>query len=223
MVFRKENKVDAFQRQISALRQQLGTPEDAAGEPATSPSDSDRRGTPAASGVAEFSGYRTRQAPDSGGVGLGRPIPEVPDEFGFELAPPSAGVPASALDAQTSVVAHDTTWKGDLLTSGSVHVHGRVEGSIEARDDVYVAEEAEVGATVTAANVAIAGTVRGSIRCSSRFEVLPQGRVFGDVQSPTLVVHEGAVINGEFRMGAPDANVEHAATLVRRRATRTGA
>ena len=56
--------------------------------------------------------------------------------------------------------------------------------------------------TVAADNsVVVAGLLKGTIRCGARFEVLPTGRVTGDVQSPTLVVHEGAVVTGQFRMG----------------------
>ena len=59
-----------------------------------------------------------------------------------------------------------------------------------ATEDIFVAEEANVDATLLAANVVIAGVVKGSIRCGSRFEILPTGRVSGEIQSPTLVVHE---------------------------------
>jgi cytoskeletal protein CcmA (bactofilin family) len=112
---------------------------------------------------------------------------------------------APTIDEQTSVIAHDATWKGDLQTSGTFHVHGRLEGSISAKQDIFIAEEAEVDATIAGVNVIIAGLVRGSIRCEGRFEVLPQGRVTGDVQAPTLVIHEGAIINGQFRMDTPES------------------
>ena len=65
-------------------------------------------------------------------------------------------------NAQTSVVAHDTTWKGDLESDGSVHVHGRVEGSIRAKQDIFIAEEADVDATLTATNIVIAGLIKAA-------------------------------------------------------------
>jgi len=58
----------------------------------------------------------------------------------------------------TSVIAHSTTWSGDLESSGSLHVHGRVEGSLTARDTIFIAEEADVDAIIRAANVTIAGS-----------------------------------------------------------------
>jgi cytoskeletal protein CcmA (bactofilin family) len=127
---------------------------------------------------------------------------------------------------QTSVVAHDTAWKGEFDSEGSVHIHGRVEGAVRAKQDVFIAEEADVDAAVTATNVIVAGLVKGTIRCSARFEVLPQGRVSGDFHAPTLVVHEGAFVTGQFRMGAQEpqqATESKPTSVVQRRAARGSA
>lgn len=191
MVFRRDSKVDAFQRQISALRHQLG---------------------------GESDDYRAAERERSL-VPLGeRPYrSDLPDldslQSGSSLAPAHAREqlsddeqiapylpPVPTIDTHTSVIAHTTTWNGNLESSGSLHLHGRVEGSITARNDIFIAEEAEIDAVVQAASVTVAGNVRGSIQCSDRFEVLPRGRVAGDVRSPVIVVHEGATISGEISM-----------------------
>lgn len=213
MVFRKENKVDTFQRQISALRQQLGTAEEDEGS-----ADDDPEGafTPATTSDRSAESY---DAPDHGNYAYS----------GFDQVLPEmmvASIPAVA-DAHTSVIAFDTTWKGDLQTNGNLHIHGRVDGSLDAKQDIYVAEEADIDATLTATNVIVAGLVKGTIRCSDRFEVLPQGRVAGDVQAPTLVVHEGAIMTGQFRMGPAESESTTDATptrpaMVQRRGARGG-
>lgn len=214
MVFRKENKVDAFQRQISALRQQLGTdggeeePSDAEASYSPAPEEDARPDVdqefevdPSPSGP----GFGTREA---AGFAFGSSSAASVSAYGsVEAEPQGEALPAIAapgVDARTSVVAHDAVWNGDLNSTGSIHVHGRVEGSITAQHDVYIAEEAEVAAVIAAANVVIAGSVRGSVRCSARFEVLPQGRIAGEVLSPTLIVHEGATVTAQFRMGSGD-------------------
>lgn len=205
MVFRKDTKVDAFQRQISALRQQLGPDgEPAALAPAPRHAESERGG---------YDGYASREARLA-------PAPTYPAPVEDDFGPLESEDPIpfpSPLDSHTSVVAHDTTWKGDLQSDGSVHVHGRVEGSLTARADIFVAEEATVEATITAENVSVAGNVRGTIRCSGRFEVLPQGRVSGEVFAPVLVVHEGATVNASVSMTAAEAPA-----TIRRRLARSG-
>jgi cytoskeletal protein CcmA (bactofilin family) len=192
MVFRRDSKVDAFQRQISALRQQLG------GDTGEFPFEPVNR-PPARDLDEPF----LRNLPDldmirpSGAVTLREPD-IVPD-----AAPPLAAPAIRAADAHTSVIAHTTTWNGNLESSGSLHVHGRVEGSVTARDDVHIAEEAQIDASIFATNVTIAGQVRGSIQCLSRFEVLPRGRFTGDVQAPIIVIHEGAVMAADVSMAQP--------------------
>jgi cytoskeletal protein CcmA (bactofilin family) len=189
VVFRRDSKVDAFQRQISALRHQLGGEHDQFAS-----SERDRLPTRFGEGsyradLPDLDLIRT-ETPYSSSRQLDVPAPLEPTE-----------VPAvPAIDTQTSVIAHTTVWKGNLESTGSLHVHGRVEGSLTARNDIFIAEEAEVDALVTAANVTIAGNVRGSIQCSDRFEVLPRGRVAGEIHAPVIVVHEGATIAGEIAM-----------------------
>lgn len=192
MVFRRDSKVDAFQRQISALRHQLGGEND---------------------GIATLDSDRPRYLGDENSY-----FPEYPELTSvrsdriassrdridtLDSRPPDSGPPPiPAIDTQTSVIAHSTTWSGDLESSGSLHVHGRVEGSLTARDTIFIAEEADVEAVIRAANVTIAGNVRGSVHCTVRFEVLPQGRVTGEIHAPAIAIHDGAMVAGDISMTA---------------------
>ena len=180
VVFRKDAKADTFQRQISALRQQLGPEEETASPARASYPTTGYDAVETSAPLARF----------------GAPIAPVYEPE--ESVAPMYEVPA--YDVHTSIVAHDTVWNGDLQTSGTLHIHGRVDGTVTAKADVFVAEEAEVDATITAVNLAVAGQVRGTIRCSGRLEVLPQGRINGDVFAQVLVIHEGATVNGQFTM-----------------------
>lgn len=128
-----------------------------------------------------------------------------------------AQVPAaSSAIATSSTIANGATWKGDLDSDGSVQIHGRLEGSITSREDVFIADDADVNATITAVNVVVSGLLKGTIRCTGRFEVLPQGRLHGEVHAPTIVVHEGATINGQLRMRQTEAPTEVAPSSLRR-------
>lgn len=198
MAFRRDSKVDAFQRQISALRHQLGGEHEPLAVAAYDRSPAPRIET----------SYRT-DFPDFDSIGRERSAParEVSEPAALDDQDPL--LPAvPSVDTQTSVIAHSTVWNGNLESTGSLHVHGRVEGSLTVRDDIFVAEEAEVDAMLSAANVTIAGNVRGSIQCADRFEVLPHGRVAGDVRAPVIVIHEGALVVGEIAMSpSKDAKV----------------
>jgi cytoskeletal protein CcmA (bactofilin family) len=217
MVFRRDNKSDSFQRQMSAIRQQIGSEEEAdqppaqrdARYPADRPSNQYVAPTnESTSGAYGFSDFASSVSPQSFSAQ-------------DQLVPVAPALPAiPTVDAQTTVIAHDTIWKGEIQSNGTVHVHGRFEGSIKATQDVYIAEEADIDAGIVATNVVIAGLAKGTIRCEARFEVLPTGRVSGDIVAPTLVVHEGATVSGQLRMGTQESTETKPTPVVQRRATR---
>ena len=195
MVFRRDSKVDAFQRQLGALRNQLGN--DPAELPASIPErdlalPSSSRPLPDMDFFSE-STYTLRDELDVA------PLPVVESQ-----ASPQAPVPA--LDTETTVIAYGTTWSGNVESTGSLHVHGRAEGTLTARHSIYIAEDAEVDATLQASHVVIAGLVHGAVRCLERFEVLPRGRVNGNVQAPRVVIHDVAVVSGKVLMSEETAS-----------------
>ena len=182
MVFRRDNKVDAFQRQMDALRGQIGDAADEAGHDditqggAMSQSPFDR---------ADASGYSFGNYPGQ----------QSQEEYGDPAASEMA-----AVDSQVSVVAQGTIFKGEIQSDGNIQVFGRAEGTLTAKEDIWVAEGADVEATLTARRVIVAGRVSGTVKANSRFEALPQGVVEADVTAPSFVVHEGATINGNLSM-----------------------
>jgi cytoskeletal protein CcmA (bactofilin family) len=205
MVFRRDSKAgDAFQRQISALRQQLGG-EGSADDQAAA------EGLGATPDESAYGSYRGDGdpgsdaevgVPDSDAAGAGYGGMDAGTGVTGAVVPEAPPVPElPEVDAQTTVIANGTAWKGEIGSDGTVHVYGRFEGSVRATRDVFLADGADVDATIEADRVVVAGLLKGTVRCGGRFEVLPTGRVSGDVQSPTLVVHEGAIVTGQLRMG----------------------
>jgi len=210
VVFRRESRNDAFQRQISELRRQLGTgPE--SGDDQLDPGAYDdseyyaddnsyeeelaaerpaaRQPTPRRDASAyAYSDYPMNTTSDSYIPRFDEPAePTIPDL-------PFLGA------TDTSVIAQDTFFRGEVDSNGSVHVQGHVEGAITAREGIYVADGAEVEATLSARTIIVSGKVTGTVQASTRLEVLPEGHVSGSVVSPTLVVHNGAHLDGTVRM-----------------------
>lgn len=194
MVFRRENKVDQFQRQMNNLRHQIGDAEEAPNEAGEVPDLADERfpGPDADAGGYSFGAYPASQQapPDEEPVDPGLAVPDMP-----------------GVDAQISVVAEGALWKGDVESDGSIHVFGRVEGTMKAKEDIWIAEGSDVQATVNAQQVIVAGRVSGDVHATKRFEALPQGVIEADVQAPSFVVHEGATINGNLTMSSNDTTV----------------
>jgi cytoskeletal protein CcmA (bactofilin family) len=77
----------------------------------------------------------------------------------------------------------------------------------------------EVEADVHATAIVVGGQVRGNLMAASRIELLPSGRLHGTCRAGSLVVREGALLNGKVSAGAPAERVggdEELAERVRR-------
>ncbi len=113
-------------------------------------------------------------------------------------------VPAGPM---TSTVAADTTWHGTLRSGTTIRIDGNYEGQIETEQELVVSADAKVEATVHAASITVAGQLNGQINCQGRLEILPTGRVSGQIDAGKFVVHEGAYLGGQVRMTSA-ANAE---------------
>lgn len=108
--------------------------------------------------------------------------------------------------------------QGNLKSDGSVRIEGQVTGEVDAKDTVHVCETAKVDAKVRAAFVVIAGDLEGEVHCSERLEILPSGRVKAHLTTKSLMICEGAFIEGQIQMSnGPHMEIIPAASPARNR------
>ena len=81
-------------------------------------------------------------------------------------------------------------------SGGAVRVDGYFEGELHIGGDLIVGETGKIIGTIVAKNVIIAGEVRGTIEARGKLELAPTAKVFGDSKMVTLVVEDGAFIQG---------------------------
>ncbi len=201
MVFRRDSsKVDSFQRQMNALRQQIGDDErdDAYDVEDDRYADYGDRGRGARQAGDE--GYSFGTYPTSG-VGGGQMT-----DFGGAEAPAVPEMPQ--VDQQVSVIAAGTTWQGDVDTQGSLHVYGKANGNLKAAEDIWIADGAEDDARIEADRVVIGGEVSGQVTAHSRFEALPSCDLQADIDAPIFVIHEGATVNGAMSMKSAGSPID---------------
>jgi len=89
--------------------------------------------------------------------------------------------------------------------SGTMHFHGvvRMEGEADGEifgDEVIIAEGAVISAKITATRLTVAGTVNGEIVVRQRLELLSTARLRCTINTPNLVLNEGAQFDGDCRM-----------------------
>ena len=90
---------------------------------------------------------------------------------------------------------------GTLVFEGTGRIEGRVEGEITAQDVLTIGDGATVNAKITGTLVIVEGHVTGDVVAKQRLELRASGRVHGNVSAPSLIVHEGAILDGQCSMG----------------------
>lgn len=92
--------------------------------------------------------------------------------------------------------------EGKLTFKGTVRIDARFSGSIVTDDVLVVGEHARIDADISCGTIVIDGQVNGSVKATASVEVHPQGRLLGDVETPSLQVAKGAVLQGDVRMAS---------------------
>jgi cytoskeletal protein CcmA (bactofilin family) len=93
---------------------------------------------------------------------------------------------------------------GDCITEGTVRIEGSVRGTVWAGKAVVVGTEGAVHGEVRTQDAVIAGEVVGSLLVASRLEIQGSARIEGEIHARRVQLEEGAVLNGDIRMGDID-------------------
>jgi cytoskeletal protein CcmA (bactofilin family) len=132
-----------------------------------------------------------------GEVSGSEPDLAAPSFAGDRMQPNSA---PTAPERCTNIVATGAKWKGTLKVDDSVRVDGTFSGEIDTKGTVHVSEGSDVDAKIHATFVIISGNFKGEIRCDQRVEMMPRGRVAGEIITKALSIHEGATLDGNVQM-----------------------
>jgi cytoskeletal protein CcmA (bactofilin family) len=91
---------------------------------------------------------------------------------------------------------------GQLVFQGAARIDGNVEGEIQCHGKLTIGEGAEVRAKISGQIVVIQGRVEGNVTATEKVELLAPARLFGNIDTPRLIITEGVVFDGDCSMGA---------------------
>jgi cytoskeletal protein CcmA (bactofilin family) len=93
-------------------------------------------------------------------------------------------------------------FRGDLVGLEDMAIDGRVEGTIELRDNnLTIGPDAHIQADIVAKVVTVHGTVIGTVTATEAVHVRETGSVEGNITSPRLAMADGAVVKGQVNAG----------------------
>ena len=93
-----------------------------------------------------------------------------------------------------------TEFEGLLSFEGTVRVDGSFKGEIQTENCLIVGETAIIEAEVNVGNLIVMGKLTGNVVATQKVEVSASGHVKGDLHTPSLIIQEGALIDGNIHM-----------------------
>ncbi|MCG8460117.1 MAG: polymer-forming cytoskeletal protein [Holophagales bacterium] len=109
-------------------------------------------------------------------------------------------VPGAAAHVGSTHVAAGSEVEGEISGNAELLVEGKVEGQIRLESKVVIGQQGMVEGTIEAVTVEVAGHVKGDIIGRERVEILTSGKLEGDVDSPKVVIADGAFFKGKVDM-----------------------
>lgn len=113
-------------------------------------------------------------------------------------------VPGAAAPTGFSLLDSNVVVTGDIETSGSVRIDGRLDGSVRRADVVVVGAGATVSGDIHAREVIVGGALHGNVHASERVELQATAIVTGDLITQSVLMAEGGVVNGRVLMRPPE-------------------
>jgi cytoskeletal protein CcmA (bactofilin family) len=95
---------------------------------------------------------------------------------------------------------HGTKVNGKLHFDGPATIEGEVEGEIVSQGSVTVGQQAIIKGKITAASILVQGKVMADVQAEKKLEIQPPGSVVGDVNTQSLVIGDGAILEGHITM-----------------------
>ncbi|MDP9120244.1 MAG: polymer-forming cytoskeletal protein [Acidobacteriota bacterium] len=89
---------------------------------------------------------------------------------------------------------------GELRFDAHFRVHGKLTGTVVSDGELVVGDGGEVDGEIRVGQVLVSGTVRGTITASRRIQIAATGKMFADLDTPSLIIEDGALFEGRCAM-----------------------
>lgn len=94
-----------------------------------------------------------------------------------------------------------TALTGEVTFKAMLHIDGHLTGRITSETGtLVVGTSGQVDANIEVSTASIKGVVNGDIIASQRLEMGRAAKVFGNIQTPKLVIEDGAIFEGNCLM-----------------------
>lgn len=100
-----------------------------------------------------------------------------------------------------NMISEGTHLKGNLQTKSDIRIAGTLEGEAKASGKLIITSSGSVNGDIESEDADIAGSLDGEIHVKNKLVLRQSALIDGDIYTKTLLVEEGARINGTCHMG----------------------
>ena len=115
----------------------------------------------------------------------------------------SSGASAGGFGNLSAFIDQGSEFEGKLSFKDTVRIDGTFSGEISSDNTLIVGESGQIMATIRSVCVVVSGLVEGNIIASEQVILHKTAVLNGDIESPIVVMEEGAQLNGNVKMGKP--------------------
>ena len=107
---------------------------------------------------------------------------------------------ATASKGAATIIAAETTFKGDIKSRGDIVVSGVVEGEVVSDSKIVVAAGGSVTGRLSAAEIVLEGKLTGDAHAARSTSLLNGSELRGDVTTEQITIEPGATFVGRCAM-----------------------
>lgn len=109
--------------------------------------------------------------------------------------------PLPAASSANCVVAKGTKIEGNFRSPENIRMDGTVVGEVRCDKKLVMGEKSTVEGKVFAQDAVIMGTVNGDVSITETLHLQSTAKVKGNITAKFMIVDEGAVFDGECKIG----------------------
>jgi cytoskeletal protein CcmA (bactofilin family) len=90
---------------------------------------------------------------------------------------------------------------GDIFSESNLRIDGEVKGNVSTSSKVVIGESGFITGNLTCQDADVEGKIEGKLKVEGLLILREQARVHGDILTSKLHMEEGAIFEGECKMG----------------------
>lgn len=99
-----------------------------------------------------------------------------------------------------AILDRGSEFDGKLTFEGTVRIDGKFKGEIISDAKLVVGETGKIEAFVNVDTLSVSGEIVGDIKAKSKVHIHSTAVVRGNIETPSLIIEEGAIFQGSCNM-----------------------